>query len=90
MKLRILKLSIIASAFLMTSCVKKLIEDSLGSVECVQKYSEYAGAELEGDCTDQAEAIQAILDSCSAFLSSEQVAELKVVKAEYVAECASS
>jgi hypothetical protein len=88
MKLRILKLSIIASAFLLTSCVKKLIEDSLDSVECVEKYSEFAGAEIEGDCADQAEAIQGILDSCGSFLSSEQKAELKEVKAEYEAECA--
>lgn len=88
MKFKILKITIVASAFLLTSCVKKLIEESLDSIECVEKYSEYAGSELEGDCADQAKAIQGILDSCGSFLSSAQKEELKEVKAEYEAECA--
>ncbi len=87
MKLRILKLSIVASAFLLTSCVKKVLDSTFGSLDCVKQYQEYAGAETEGDCADQAEAIQGILDNCSAFLSSEEKAELRDVKAEYEAEC---
>lgn len=90
MKSRILKLSIVASLFLLTSCVKKALDSAFNSVKCAEQYQEYAGAEASGDCATQAEAIQGILDNCSAFLSNNEKDELRDVQAEYEAECAGS
>ena len=56
-----------------------------GSLDCVQQYQEYAGAEIKGNCADKAEVIQGILKNCSAFLSSVEKAELREVKAGYEA-----
>jgi len=82
MKKKIFNLTLIASVFFLSSCVKKVLESTFDSVQCAESYSELAQAEASDNCPGTVENINSILDSCSAFLSQAQKDELLAVKAE--------
>ncbi|MFK7811739.1 MAG: hypothetical protein AB8B59_04540 [Maribacter sp.] len=82
MKKRVLKLTLVASLFILTSCVKKALDSAFDSVKCAQSYSDLAQSEAGENCPGTVENIDAILANCSAFLTSSQREELEMVKAE--------
>jgi len=82
MKVRVLKFTLIASTFFLSSCVKKVLDSAFDSVECAQSYADLAQAEAGENCPGTVENIDAILANCSSFLTASQKEELEMVRAE--------